>query len=297
MSKRVIPFIAIFSAMVLWGTSFVVCKKTLETVNPGILVFTRGCIVFVLFSFFTFKYWKTITKKTVFLALLSGAFIALGYLTEIVGLKYTTPGKSSFLENAQCLVVPILTCIFIRIKPNIYNIISILLCVTGVAFVFFENIDGSFGLGEILSLISGICFGANIAITGAFAWKENALVYTWLQFISVIVLSLAYTLIFEKFDFSGFNTDSILRILYLGIVVTGLAWLLRNYAQKFLSPIVIGLIMPFSAVVSTIISLILGEEQLTPFFIIGAFLILAAVVVDALRSSKKQKLKEQEIIK
>jgi len=292
--KKITSFIFIFMAMVIWGTSFLVMKNTLDTINAGFLIFLRASICFIILLPFSFKHIKKLTKYDFILILSTGFFVSLGYLTQAIGLNYTTPGKSAFLENAYCIVVPIITCIILRKKPTVPNIICIVLCLLGVVFISIDSIDSKVGIGEILSIAAGVFYGVNIALTGIYSKKVNPIAYTCGQFFTISLISGLYSLIFEDNSSIDINMPTILRIAYLGVVVTALAWIFRNIAQQNLNPLTVSLILPFSAVVGTIISIFFKEDILTASLIIGGLLITISILIDGMAPKKKREKEKAE---
>lgn len=291
MNKKVLPFILLIIVMLIFGTSFLVMKNTVNNIGSGFLIFTRGLLTFLVLLPFCFKKFKAFGLTGILISLGTGCVVGAAYLIQAIGIKDTTPGKSAFLENAYCLIVPILTCILLKKKPTIINIISVILCAAGIVFIFYQNIDSNFGIGEILSTIAGVLYGINIVLSGIYAKKYNPIAYTCVQFVSVATIGGVYSLIFElKIPFA-FNKEAIFGILYLGLICTALAWALRNISQTKLSPITVSLVLPFTAVVSTLISYFFGSETIDYKFIIGGVFILIAVLLDVVKIKNKPKEK------
>jgi len=287
--KRILSYIFIFSAMLIWSTSYLVMKNALDFVNPGFLIFLRSIITFVILFPFTIKHLKDFTKRDLILISFTGVIVSIGYLVQTIGLEYTTPGKSAFLENAYCIVVPVLSAIILKQRLKLRNILCILLCVGGVILISLDSFKGSVGVGEILSLLAGILYGVNISLTGIYAKEVHTISYTCGQFLVISLVSGLYTFIFENNTNVTYDINVILRILYLGVVVTAIAWVFKNKAQQTLPPISVSLILPFSAVIGTILSLAAKEDTLNIYLILGGIFITASIVIDSILENKKEK--------
>jgi len=89
------------------------------------------------------------------------------------------------------------------------------------------------------------------------------------------------------------NLLLILGVFALGILTNAVCWTLRTSAMKFVSPSVVAVIMPFSAVVTGVVAVILGMDTVSWTLIVGAILGLAAALMssfgDLKESQKNQK--------
>jgi len=288
--KKILAFIFIFLAVIIWSTSFLVMKNALDNISPGAIIFFRALIAFLILIPFSIKHLICFNKKQIILLVVSGIFVALGYLTQVIGLQYTTPGKNAFLENSYCIVVPILTCVILKRKLSLVSLLSIVICIIGIVVIGYESLteSGSSFLGDIFSTLAGVFFAVNIVLTGLYSKKCNAIAYTCGQFFIIVIVSGLYSLIFEDISAISLNDSSILELLYLGVIVTALAWVLRNYSQQILSPISVSIILPFTSVLGALVSIIAKEDVLTVNLVVGGVLIVFSILLDALLSNKKK---------
>lgn len=126
---------ALFSAALIWGSSFFVVKDTVDAIPPNFLLavrFTVGCIVLALIFH---KRLKEIDREYLWKGAVIGLCLFAAYSSQTIGITDTTPGKNAFLTAVYCVIVPFLFWMVNKTKPDIYNIAAALLCLTGIGMV------------------------------------------------------------------------------------------------------------------------------------------------------------------
>ena len=102
------------------------------------------------------------------------------------------------------------------------------------------------------------------------------------------VVSATYSLIFVKepqFSFAPLHLISLVGIVLLSTV---LCWLIRTACLKKLDPSFVSIVMPFTAVITSIVSVITGTDQLSFALVGGAVFITAAILISSLADSKQK---------
>ena len=298
---RLIAFLTLIGVVVMWGLAPVASKAIFNDENPayspGMLVAIRGLFAVIVIAAFINKGFKQINKSYILTAIPAGIILALAYIFQFTGLKYTDPSKNAFLENISCVAIPIFMFIFVREKPTWYSIVAALICVVGSIFLigngfailhFFDNVTF---LGDGFSAIGGLFFGLDIAFTKVYCKDKDPLLYVFLQLCVLTVVCFAYSFIFEGaiFHTIAFSIDwlSVLEVLFLGIVCTALCWVARAWAMKYIDALTVSLLVPLSAVVATTLSIAFGMEQFTLNLLIGGLIILLSIAVSAIFDYRK----------
>ena len=286
----------------MWGLAPVASKAIFNEENPayspGMLVAIRGLFAVIVIAAFINKGFKQINKSYILTAIPAGIILALAYIFQFTGLKYTDPSKNAFLENISCVAIPIFMFIFIREKPTWYSVVAALICVVGSIFLigngfailhFFDNVTF---LGDGFSAIGGLFFGLDIAFTKVYCKDKDPLLYVFLQLCVLTVVCFAYRFIFEEaiFHTLAFSIDwlSILEVLFLGVVCTALCWVARAWAMKYIDALTVSLLVPLSAVVATTLSIAFGMEQFNFNLLVGGLIILLSIAVSAIFDYRKE---------
>jgi drug/metabolite transporter (DMT)-like permease len=192
----------------------------------------------------------------------------------------------------------------IKKKPNFLVVISSVLCLLG-AFILTGMINSGFslGIGEILCALAGVLYGVNIAVTGVYAKKLIASIYVFIHMCVQIVVSLITAIALNNIIVNGAPLEAIkfsweitdlLIILVSGIFFSAVCWVIRTNVMKYVSATAVAIIMPFSAVVTGVVSVIIGKDPFTLNLVFGAIIGLVAAILSGIgdvKDDKKQKVK------
>ena len=102
----------------------------------------------------------------------------------------------------------------------------------------------------------------------------------------------------EKVRFS-IDFLPLLSIVAYAIVMNAICWIVRAYSQKTVDATFVAIIMPFSSVITGIISILMGKENITSGFVIGVALGILAILVSIwsdvreIKMDKKRKLRSE----
>lgn len=291
--STIIAYAGIIAVVFIWGV-IPTAKKALigdcfsPAVYSAITTFAAGLALLLLSA----KKLRELNLSYFKIAIPTGLFVGAAALLQAIAYKYdASPTKQAFLENLSCVVVPILLFIIVKKKPSILTVIASLTCLAS-SFVLGDIFSTglSFGTADILNALAGVFYGVNIAITGIYAKKYNASLYVMIQLFVQAAISLIIAISFNYITFNGEPMDKIvftpdpwliLALVGIGILTNAVCWTVRTTAMKYVSANVVAVIMPFSAVVTGIVAVILGMDTVSSNLIIGAILGLGASFICA----------------
>ena len=300
---RIISFLVLLAVVALWGVAPVVSKAAFEKFSPGVLIMLRGVSALIVMAVVINKNFKKIDKSYL-VCIPAGIILAVAYIFQFVGLKYTVPSKNAFLENISCITIPLFMFLFIREKPKWYSVMSACICVVGSVilvgngFDFTDFFKGDLK-GDILSAIGGLFFGLDTAFTKVYCKGKDPLIYVFLQLCVMTVVSGAYAFIFEGQVFHtfaiAFDVRSVLMVIFLGVICTAVCWVSRAWAMRYVDAVTVSLLVPLSAVVASILSIAFELESFTLNLMVGGLIILVAITISAYfdyRRGMKEDIKE-----
>ena len=288
----------ILLVVVLWGIYPVVTDYLYNFYSPSICSFFYYGVSALTLLCFYFKRIKNASNDCVKMAILTGLVMGVANVTIKIGLFYTTPSNYAFLENLQMAFVPIVLFLVYRQKPSLITILCALMCIVGCATLCGIFSGFSIKIGDLLCCVATIFFGISIAITGNSVRKHDPCVFITIQLAisSIMALITAIALNFIKIKGAPIETIkfsfdiSLLAISVAVAVVAGaICWALRTIALKYIDINVYTIILSISAIVTTIISIIVGTDKISAELIIGAILIILAVVISGLSDIVTQK--------
>ncbi len=288
-NKKTKYLFMLISVVLIWSISPIISKWLLNYYSPAFKSALSSMIAFFAMLIICCKKLKMLNKEYFLIALPTGLFYSVACLMQSIGLKYTTPAMFSFLENLSCLIVPFLVWFMTRKKPSIFKFIGAILCLTSV-FILSINKGGSgfsFGFGDVLCGTAGILYGINIAVTGIKAKKLDAGLYLLIQFGVHMIISTTYSFAFEEIYFSS-EVLPLLALIGQVLISTVLGWIIRTICLKKLDPSLVSVIMPFSSVVTTCISIVVGIDIFTWNLAVGAIVGVLAMIVCDLKIKRRK---------
>lgn len=281
--KRILPKFALFSAALIWGSSFFIVKNTVDIFPTNFLLairFTIGCLLLcVLFP----KKLTQLNRTCLWQGIVLGLLIFTAYCIQTIGLTDTTPGKNAFLTAAYCILVPFLYWITDKRRPDLYNFSAAFLCLAGIGLVSF---DGSFSMrfGDAMTLISALFFAAHIVAGARFGGKSDPILLTILQFGTAAVCSWILGFTTETFP-KEIPLNAALGLLYLAVFATTIALLLQNIGLKYADPTSGAILLSLESVFGVLFSMLFYQERLTLRLGAGFLLIFIAVILSETKLS------------
>ncbi|MBP1760325.1 MAG: protein of unknown function transrane, partial [Firmicutes bacterium] len=90
----------------IWGLNFTLIKFAIGIIPPmefiGLRFFIAALILMIIFQ----KHLRATQRAELLAGSIIGIFLFLGFLTQTIGLQYTTPGKSGFITSLYIVIVP-----------------------------------------------------------------------------------------------------------------------------------------------------------------------------------------------
>ena len=275
----------------LWGTSFVILKTTLESIGVLWLLAIRFLGAALLLSLIAGKRLLHLERRALIGSVLMGLSLAAAYILQTYGLQFTTPGKNSFLTAIYCVLVPFLAWLFYRRRPTALQLLSALLCFGGVGLVSLDTMDGGLNLGDMLTLLCGVFYAMQIIIMERYIRDGEAdpLSVSAVQFCATAAVCLGAALLFEPFP-GSLTLPVWLTLGYLSFVVTALCFFLQAVGLRQTPASTASIILSFEAVFGVLCSVLFFHERLNVKLICGFALIFCAVLLaeagDALLKKK-----------
>ncbi|GLC90367.1 DMT family transporter [Lysinibacillus piscis] len=277
---------------IIWGSGFVASAVSLEHYTPYQILAIRFLIGVILLSIIFFKRIKQIKKSTIIKGAVIGIFLYLAFALQTVGLVYTTPSKNAFLTAVNVVIVPFIALLIFKRKIDKFELFGAILAITGIG-VLSLKLSGGVNFGDFLTLLCAVGFAFHIFCTAQFVKDEDPVLLTVVQMMTASILGLIVILFKGEMNFTV-NFEGGSAVLYLGVFSTTIAFLLQTVAQKFTTETNAAIILSTEAFWGMIFSVIILSEVLTVKMIIGAVLILVAIIVSEtkLKFLKKKNCKE-----
>lgn len=286
--------LALFTATIIWGTTFFIMESTIEMIEIFTLLSFRFLFAGILLGAILYKRLKLIDKGYLISGFILGFLVIIAYVFQTYGLKDegTTPGKNAFLTAIYCIIVPFVYWAITKTKPDRYNISAALLCLLGVSLISANGSDfESVCKGDILTLLGGVFFAFHVVAVAVFSKNRDILLLTMLQLITAGIMALIPAISLEKLP-SHIPPQATFSIIYLAVMATCVCYILQNAGQKYTSPSSAALILSLEAVFGVLFSVIFTEETLSLRLVSGFIIIFLAIIVSEVKPRFKYNKKQ-----
>lgn len=269
--------LALLTAAVIWGSSFIVMKDTVDHIPVFQLLAIRFTLAGLLLALLFRKRLMTSGKQLLSHGAVCGVLLLSAYATQTFGLMTTTPGTNAFLTAVYCVMVPFMAWGFHRKRPTSYNWVAAVLCIAGIGLISLSG-DLSIGLGEGMTLLSGVFYALHIMALSHFGERDDPVALTIVQFAVVALLSWAATLLTERG--AAFPAPAVWsQLLYLTVFATAATLVLQSVGQSLTPPSQSAILLSLESVFGVLFSVMLGKESLTLQLGCGFALIFVSVII------------------
>ena len=268
----------LFSAAIIWGTSFFIMKNALDSLPVFALLALRFTAGAILLSVVCIKKWKDFTLDYLWRGGIVGGFLFLAYTVQTFGLSFTTPSKNAFLTAVYCVLVPFFTWAVVRRRPDKFNILAAVLCVAGVGLVSL-NEELSINIGDLLTLLCAVFYASHIVAVEKLSPGKDIYLITIFQFAFAALYSWVFSLTTEVFPAQALKDPEVfLPLAYLCVMATTVALLFQNVGQIWSDPASASVILSLESVFGVLFSVICYGDELSIKMLCGFVLIFVAVV-------------------
>lgn len=280
----------LFFAATIWGLGFVAQRAGMEHIGP----FTFNGIRFALGGLSLLPI--IILKKNppakpgnglLQAGLVSGVFLFFGISFQQVGIVYTTAGKAGFITGLYVVIVPFLSLFFKQDKPSAGTWTGVALASIGM-YLLCVTQGVSINPGDVLVLISAVCFAFHLIIIGRLSHRFNTEKLALAQCFVCAIFSLGIAGFLEAFILEDIIKVTI-PLLYGGILSVGVAYSLQIYGQKNSPASHAAIILSLESAVAAIGGWLILNEILTNRAIVGCVLMLSGMLVSQLFMIRAQK--------
>ncbi|QPQ33509.1 DMT family transporter [Lysinibacillus sp. JNUCC-52] len=277
----------LLTTAIVWGSGFVITAIALEYLTAYQVMAGRFLLAsIILTAIFGYKL-KNATKSVIWKGVVLGTILYIAFALQTVGLQYTTPSKNAFLTAVNVIVVPLIAYAVYKRRIDGYEIIGSIIALVGIGCL---SLQGSFtmNIGDALSLACAVAFAFDIFCTNLFVQKEDAIALTIIQFITASVIGIL--VVVSRGDIpASLEKEAIYSLIYLGIFSTTIAYLFQNVANQYTSATKAAIILSTESFFGMVLSVIFLHEVLTSRMVIGAVLILLAILIAEVKPAYPKK--------
>ena len=291
-SSRAVQIITLIFLSLIWGSSFILMKRGLESYPPQEIAALRLFLVFVVLLPSTIKHIKVLKPSNRWAFFAVGVFgSALPYYLFVTAQTEISSSLSGILNSLTPLFTLIFALAFFKEKIRLISMIGVTLGLVGaVGLIYFSaehEVAQSFTIFMLLPIVASACYGLNVNIIKSRLQNIDPVAVTALSFALVGPFAGAY--LFGVSDFvthiqepNGFKNFGFIAI--LAVVGTALAVLIFNMLIKETTALFASSVTYLIPIVAIAWGIIDGEE-FNFIQLLFAGLILAGISL--IKSKKK----------
>jgi drug/metabolite transporter (DMT)-like permease len=286
-STRVIAYIEVTFAVIVWGASFIATKLALRDLAPVTVVWLRfaiGVIILGIATMIRHQFEFPQKRELIYFAILGFLGITFHQWLQSTGLVTSQASTTAWIVATTPIFIAILSWIFLSEKINWIQVLGILLAAVGVILVvskgnFSALVNNHFGEpGDILIMISALNWAVFSILSVRGLQKHPA---TQMMFFVMLIGWLFTSVLFftnrNVADIKNLTWTSVVGIGFLGIFCSGLAYIAWYDGLKAVPATQIGAFLYLEPLVAVFVAWLILGEYLLSITLLGGVIILLGV--------------------
>lgn len=282
-------FLLVLTA-IIWGSTFFIIKDTVATVNEYYIVFLRTFLAaMTMLVFVYFKNRKALFDLKTFLkGMVLGVLLATTYISQTIGLKYTSSGHSAFITSAGVIIVPVLLYFFFKRRMQLSEAIIFIMVFAGLYLLTYDS-KTALNTGDLITSLTAFSLAWHLILSGRYAKNSEVFALIAWQFLFAAMMSLILYLFSHPQSLSLTSSETI-ALLYLGFIGTLFCYFVSVWAQQKVDTITVALIFTLEPVFAAFFAWLFAAEMLQMREIVGGMIILLGIVAFQLFSRGRKKV-------
>jgi len=282
-------------SMLIFGTIGIF--RRFIPLSSGMLAFARG----LLGALFLYCYVKlkgirsrhSIGNRELFLLALTGGFIGINWILLFESYNYTAVSTATLCYYMQPTIVILLSPFVFKERFTVKKIACAVMAIAGMVFVTGSVEESEVHVSDIRGILFGLgaaAFYSAVVILNKKIRTEDAYEKTIIQLFFAAIVLIPYLFVTEDYSNIELNKLSVMMILIVGIVHTGIAYVLYFGSMGELKAQSVAILSYIDPVSALILSAVILRESMTIYGVIGAFLIIGSAVLSEIDFKPNQKI-------
>ena len=293
--KRVfLAHTALFIVNLIYALNYTIAKDVMPYyIEPSGFILLRvlgGVFLFLIFYVFFIK--ERVDKKDYFSFALCGLFgVAINQLFFFEGLNLTTPINAAIIMTTNPILVIVISAFLIGEKITPQKVLGIFFGIVGAGTLILNSgsisFDNNFFIGNLLVFINATSYAIYLVLVKGLMKKYQPL--TVMFFVFLFGLFFVFPFGYQQLtsiDIELFSRDIYLKVLFVVICTTFIAYLFNAFALKTLSPSVVSIYIYLQPVLASVIAIIYNSDSIDYIKILSSFFIFTAVFLVSIPSKK-----------
>ena len=289
---KLIDYILLIILALIWSSAFFNIKIATDSFGPITIAFLRvffGAIPVLFLCFYKRIKIEAFSKDWYWFALIGFINLVAPFFLIAYGVKSVQSNLAAILMSTTPLSSTVLGHFFTKHeKFDFIKTFGILIGFSGIVYLFSDNflINDNNLLSALLILLGSTCYVIGGVLTLKISKKKNENVTGSILIWAIIILMPLILFIEKPWDTTP-SVKSSLSVIYLGLVATGLAWLLRFRILKKNGLIFQSQVSYLIPIFGIILGYIFLQEIITPKIIVSLLAVLVGLYFVKKADNKK----------
>jgi len=290
---KLLDYILLIILALIWASAFFNIKIATYSFGPVTIAFLRvffGAIPVLLLCYYKDIKIEAFSKDWHWFALIGFINLVAPFFLIAYGIKSVQSNLAAILMSTTPLSSTVLGHFYTKNeKFNFVKTFGILIGFSGILYLFSDNllIDKNNFISALLILLGSTCYVIGGVLTLKISKKRNENVTGSILIWATIIL-IPFVILMEQPWKVTPRIDSIISVIYLGLVSTGLAWLLRFRILVTNGLIFQSQVSYLIPIFGTILSYIFLKELITTKVLISLIAVLVGIYFVKKADNKKE---------
>lgn len=205
--------------------------------------------------------------------LIRGIFGSAAMVSFYLSIQMSTISRAALLCNMSPIFVAIFGFLFFKEKIRKSDILSLIICILGVIFIFYDR--GVYSIkGDILGVLSAVLSGVAIHYVKRSSMANNSLIV----YLSPCLLGLLF-IPFTIHEYHDFNSISFIAVIIVGLL-TVLAQFFMTSGYRRVNPTKGSVLTYLQIPLTIMLGALFTHDPFKLKFIVGMILILAGLMIN-----------------
>ena len=264
-----------------------------DYIGPSGFILLRvlgGSILFFLTFYLFIK--EEVLKADIIRLIFCGLFgVAINQLFFFEGLNLTTPINAAIIMTTSPILVIVFSALIIKEKITFRKVIGIILGISGAATLILKSgnisIENDFFLGNILIFINATSYSIYLVLVKGLMTRYHPITVMFYVFSFGLIFVLPFGISeLNSINLNTFTTSIYLKVAFVVICTTFIAYLFNAFALKSLNPSVVSVYIYLQPVLASLIAILLKSDSLDIIKIISCLFIFIAVFLVSIPDKK-----------
>lgn len=278
-NKQRVADLSLLLVTMIWGGTFPVIKMLVGEMTPHYLVGIRFLFAFIVLGAVVAPRLRGLERRTIGVGVGIGLVLWGGYVTQTIGLMYTSAAKGGFITGLSVVIIPILSALWLKKYPSISAILGVVVATVGLSIISLDfSAEYYLQPGDLWLLVCALLYACQVVLVDKYAGQMDPVVLAWVEIGTVALLSLTFAVFTEPTPHL-WRRSVLLGLVYLSVLATALGQVVQFWAQPHTTPTRVGIILATEPVFATILAAMFLHERLVVKTVTGCFLMLVGMLL------------------